>query len=502
MKLRQIILLLVLMFLILVPLSSMPLESIMKEAKHNSSSMQLIELSRSQNNVTIALRELDDELFVGVEGETSYSMEEQEIKTNPSVTIVLPNDGDTTITLSTGDLTVDTSQANSWEVYPDVSVSHTLHFGDVKDVLSDLTLARNKLSFEQAYQKSLLGFEDSLYTKIIELLSTEKTMLINEKNLYVKQTDIDNDRKLGKTAIGSVAYQKQELDLASLKLAKERTLQQYELQKRQYFQLTSLEWDGVDTIKEASLAYRVSPLGDTSVVIASLDLEIAKEQLKQQQHTSQYSTRPQVPQLNISGGGGLGYKQTGANSSSYSYKAEAGVAYEDKSFGSGLSFNYDSKKGSSFGGSVSYYGKNFTTTGSVNVGLTKDWDVKRPTFTIKGEWNNGVGTKSDTLKLQSASNDVATATLQYQNAMLDYQLSSQKLESDVLSFTNDIAQLKEQEVYVNDSLAKTIEAFDRGLVRQTDVDLARLEVELLSYDKKIQSLNALILENRVKALQL
>jgi outer membrane protein TolC len=61
----------------------------------------------------------------------------------------------------------------------------------------------------------------------------------------------------------------------------------------------------------------------------------------------------------------------------------------------------------------------------------------------------------------------------------------------------------EQEVqYRGQVLSDTQEAFDRGLVTQTDVDQAKLDVELNRYQKTIYALQALILENRAKALQL
>ncbi|NLA91918.1 MAG: hypothetical protein GX842_00530, partial [Spirochaetales bacterium] len=51
-------------------------------------------------------------------------------------------------------------------------------------------------------------------------------------------------------------------------------------------------------------------------------------------------------------------------------------------------------------------------------------------------------------------------------------------------------------------LEKTIEAFNRGLATQSEVDQARLNVELDRFEEQRSALQALILANRIEALKL
>jgi hypothetical protein len=51
-------------------------------------------------------------------------------------------------------------------------------------------------------------------------------------------------------------------------------------------------------------------------------------------------------------------------------------------------------------------------------------------------------------------------------------------------------------------LVQIKEAFEKGLVTQTDVDKALLDVELIKYETKINALQALIIENKIKGMGL
>ena len=74
----------------------------------------------------------------------------------------------------------------------------------------------------------------------------------------------------------STSYRNMELSLARLETSLAATERKLNLAKAQYRQITGLPWDGLDAVPEADLTFTPMESGDTSVVVASLALEIAK----------------------------------------------------------------------------------------------------------------------------------------------------------------------------------------------------------------------------------
>jgi hypothetical protein len=329
------------------------------------------------------------------------------------------------------------------------------------------------LEIDQTYRQRLYDFESSIYSKIVEILGHEMNLLNHEKDLLVQRTKIENALKLKTTTVGSTSYRSMELELARLENTKSSTLQRLAMAKAQYTQLTGLDWSGVESIGKANPAFTVMPTGDTSVILASLDLEIAKEQLAlQQRKTVRTATGSTVPSLTISGSTGLTYTKTTSDAISYDLT-----------------------------GSATYAAKNFSTGASFSLGISDTGKVT-PTVTISGTWRNNSTITSDELTLRSLGNAVTIAGIDYQEAMLAYRIKANQLESDILSHTLDVERFGQSVLLRNQVLAQAQEALAKGLVTQTEVDQALLDVELSKYEEKIYALQALILENRAKALQL
>jgi hypothetical protein len=122
--------------------------------------------------------------------------------------------------------------------------------------------------------------------------------------------------------------------------------------------------------------------------------------------------------------------------------------------------------------------------------------------TVSGGWQNNATKESEEIKIRKLEQEIEMATLSYQGALLDYQIKANKLEGDILSFTLERDQFEDNSNYNKEVLEKTIEAFNRGLATQTEVDQALLDVELDRYEAKRYALQALILANRVEALKL
>ena len=208
-------------------------------------------------------------------------------------------------------------------------------------------------------------------------------------------------------------------------------------------------------------------------MLASLDLEIAKENLALNRRTTTKTERGStVPTLTVGG--------------------NAGITYQNNVLGTELDYK--------IGANTNYSAKNFSTGASVSLNISDTGKVT-PTLTISGSWSNNQSS-SDKIIVQSLENSVTIAQFNYQEALLDYQIKANQLENDILSYRLDIERYKESVALRNQSLVQIKEAFEMGLVTQTDVDKALLDVELIKYETKINALQALILENKIKGMGL
>jgi outer membrane protein TolC len=481
---KRIVSLLIIVLLLASSLFAENLDSIITKAKQNSSTIQLLNLSKRNSDLSLELSDLEGTLGISVSGGVTYLERDYgtildsdivpSIVASPTVSLILPNDGNTSISFSATNISRTFGSKDYWGANPSIGVSHTFRFGDTGDILDDLKLSKQRVEIEQTYQKRILDFESSIYAKIAEILNLEITLLNNEKDLYVQRTKVENAQKLRSSSEDSIAFRSLTLELSRLENVKAGNLQKLMMAQKQYEQLTGLKWDGVENIKESDLNFVALPTGDSSVLLASLDLEIAKENLALNRRTTTKTERGStVPTLTVGG--------------------NAGITYQNNVLGTELDYK--------IGANTNYSAKNFSTGASVSLNISDTGKVT-PTLTISGSWSNNQSLASDKITVQSLENSVTIAQFNYQEALLDYQIKANQLENDILSYRLDIERYKESVALRNQSLVQIKEAFEMGLVTQTDVDKALLDVELIKYETKINALQALILENKIKGMGL
>jgi len=457
----------------LVPIRATSLEDMLTQAKKQSSTIQLLELNKEQSDIAMGLSEAEEDLAVEVTGEATYAdsfavdgttYAEANISISPTVVLTLPDDGDTTITIGVGSLTKSLDSTN-WMAVPTVSVSHTIEFGNTGDALDDLNLAKQKLEVEQGYSEGILEFENTVYAKVQEILEYEKTMLTSQQEIKDQQTVLSNALTLKTTSKDSATYKSMQLALAKLENALVGTKQKYELAKAQFSLMTTLTWEGVEAVREADLTFSVMPTGDTSVVIAALAVEIAKEELAIEEQTG-------LSSLAISGSGNL--TAVNAASTSVSYSMGAGASLIGDKFSAGAKLNMD-----------------ISATGTLS-----------PSLTLSGSWKNNSTSTSDNLKIQQLKNAVTIASIDYQEEMNDYLTAANQLQSDILSHRIEVQQLEETITYNKAVLEQAKEKFSKGLGLQSAIDSAQLTLDENRYDLTILMIDALVLENQAHVLQL
>src|SRR5690554_5812136 len=107
MKIKRYIVSRIIVVSLLSPLYSAPLESIIRDAKLQSTTIQRIEISKKNSDLAIALSETDEKFGISVGGDVFYGKLKMEggepierLNVSPTVTLTFPNEGKSTITIS------------------------------------------------------------------------------------------------------------------------------------------------------------------------------------------------------------------------------------------------------------------------------------------------------------------------------------------------------------------------------------------------------------------
>lgn len=477
---RRIIGLIGICLLLASPLVASDLSSIIRQAKENSSRIQMIELNKANNDISISMSDIEDTMGWQISGDVRYidpdssvTLTRNMVEITPSLTLTFPNSGATSITIEASPIQSSLDGSGDWRVAPKASLSHSFRFGDNGDILNDLRYARGRITYDYQYRKSLLEFESSIYQKIAEMLSYEKNLLEIERDLLIQRTQLENALTLRTITEGSTTYRNMQLALAKLENAKISAGKRLEMAKAQYRQYTGLEWTSVESMQPATLSFTFLPTGDATVVLAAMDLEIAREELAlTQRRTVSTSGGKTVPSLTIGGGVGMTHSVWPTPATDYTLN-----------------------------GNASYQTGSLTARASASM-IWNDNGSRGPVVSIGGTWQNNPRVASEVLEMQSLENAVAIAEIEYQDAMLAYQMAADTLETDILNHQLEVAAFESEAAYRQQVLEQTQDRFERGLITETEVNNARLDVELSTYERNILALQALILENRASILQL
>lgn len=479
---RRCIGLLVVVCCALTPLFAVELDQLMSMAKERSPQMQAYLLTRQNSEITNTLTDTKDSLgieiatgntTVGYTQPTTIAGQPQSgfisTSANPSVTFTLPNDGKTKISVGSGaGVNFLDNGARTYSLDPSVGASHTFTFGETGDARSDLLYSQNVLLSSQTYSNNVLSFENQVYQKISSILTLEQQLRTAQKNIDDLRTTMDNALKLGTTTKDSVTYRNQEIQLESYQNSLDNLKLTYDYNLDQYKVLTGFSYEPVTGIREVSLNFTPLSAGNTSVVLKQLTLQVAEEDLKLEKAKQTNTT------LGVSGSIGVPVtRKSGVNSYSINGSAGATVA-----------------------------GSNFSVSASTKMDYSITDDKFTPSITVAGSWNNNASKTTDTLKLQQLENKVLLAQLDYNDALLSYQSSAISLQNDVQNWNLSMAQQKNLMEYHKQVLAQKETLLEKGLGKQTEVDAAKFTIEQDQYDWDKLLLDGLVLENKIRMIQL
>ncbi|HAP57804.1 MAG TPA: hypothetical protein DCR02_08495 [Sphaerochaeta sp.] len=458
-----------------VPLTAIPLQDLITQALAESTNMKDLEYSKQKALLTVGLNQVEDELGITISATNikteydaatnAYILSAGSVQTGGlQATFVLPNDEQTSIVVSTGTMGTNLKTGANY-VNPELGVSHTLTYGYMADNQKSLLNRQTEVLALSTYESSKLNFTTSLYSQIDSLLENEKSIKQTEKDLADLQTSLQQNLSLKLIRSDSLAYQAQEqaikvkeATLANLQSTRELLLRQFSL-------LAGFAWEGVEAIPEPNLSFTSNPMGNSSVLLKSLALDLAKEELALKK--AEFTNKSLV--LN----GGVSSSHSSSPTDGLSASAAATLQSKNLSAKAGLSGTYN------------YSTKTFS-----------------PSLTVSGSWNNNKTLASDALTLQKLENEVLIAELAYQTALNEYLQNAATLESNIAAWKMTHA-LHRQSMDYNLALLKQQQTlFEKGLATKADVDDAAFNVEIDAYTLSSILLDGLKLENQIRALQI
>ncbi|WP_332447090.1 hypothetical protein [Sphaerochaeta sp.] len=459
-----------------VPLVSLPLDDLVQKALAQSSQMQDLELTKQNallsQGISQAKAGVDVTLSSGtVSAAYNTTAGAYDLKTTGvGATFVFPDDGKTTIDVSLP-IAVQTP-GSAYALTPSVEVSHTITYGYTADNQENLLNQQTEVLALSTYDTSKLQFTSSIYTQISRILANEQSIKKTQKEIADLKRSVEQALQLKTLKQDSLAYQAQTQAIQAKQAALASYTDTKELLLAQFSTLTSFAWDGVQEIKEPDLNFSSEVNGNSSVRLKSLALDLAKEALRLKQ--AEFTNR------NLVVGGGIGGSSANA----------------------GLIVGVPAKEMLQGSASATLSAKQFSVTAKVYATYDVTANDFSPSVSVGGTWKNNPTDASDRLTLQKAENEVMLAQLAYTSARDEYASNAAQLQSDIASWKLQYALLKQTIAYDQNLLEQQKTLFAKGLATQQQVDDAAFTVDQDAYTLQTTLLEGLILENRIRTMQI
>ena len=445
--------------------------TILSSAKANSPQMQNAELTYQNSLLTQQQNDLDDVVQVTVSSGTVSVLPadnskvtgiKHDLSLEPTVEIVLPNDGQTTITASTG-LGFEYGDKDYYSVSPSVSAKHTFDLtGYDSDLAVSLSNSRTALQSEMTYRMAHLSFESQVLSSIKAILQAEQQLDEAKWNLSKAEKTLSDSLELGNMSEGSISYLQTVNQINLQKNSIAALEKQIATASEQYTTLTGLTWDGVEELPSPDLTLNILPSGNTDVILAGIDVEIASQNIE----AKNASVSPSAIIVN----GGVNGQ---ISSSGKAIEGSAGVTYNAGNWSIGTGFSASKVQGSN--------------------------DLN-PSLTFAGSWTNKTTKRSDDLELQKLNNDLISAQNNLTDARTEYVQSAQNLQLEILNYTYTLQNQDAQNSYLASNLEYLNRLYEAGLCSHDEIEDAQKELEWAEYDNTINIIDGLIIENKIAQL--
>lgn len=502
---RKTIIFVLCVFTLVCPVFASDVQSLLSQAKINGNAFRSVENSyqTSVNNMTgrekifvqVSQSEPIDKFFSDV---PDASLKVALPEFSDDLLIDLELNSKTKEVLYTKDgKRADNSTANTGpyimqDVYsldPSVTVSKVFDLSENgRNSAADIA---KELKVEADHNRSLLSAENSFYNSIISIMNSEAQLKSSKKALERSIKDYEDNLSVGLIKPGSVNDLKTQQNLESSKSKLSSAELQLEQLKKNFRTNYGIEYEPVTEVPEYDISFDSSIQTNTDLYLSYLSL-LSAEKLYLQK-------KGEGSELSVSGsiGGPTDFKDGKYDSKEWTVKAGADLALDKFK----ASFNVtDSIKDKNnilvLNGNTSVHMGDF----DVSVGLSQTFDSKldkngKPILTVSGSWTDSAGTDA------SLSNDLITYTnaqTAYDNALINFTVSVQNMESNIASFESSVEQYNIRKQYNLTILDYQTKLYELGYITERDYQDALDTVEQDRIDEIIWGLKGLQLANEIK----
>ena len=445
-------------------------DDIVAAALENSTTVRTLNINRENTILNRQIADTDQKMTVSLStGEVTVQKEgtgTPVFSMGPSATFTLPEFNDSTVSFGVSNVTrIYKSGDSSVTFTPDASYRKTIDISSYKDTREDISTLSSRISQDVGYEKSLLQFRIGVLQSIATIMQSE----ISVESGRIAYDRLVADRKTalasGEITEGSLADLQSQMAIESRRVAQESAEKNLSDLLKSFKTNYGIEYERPDYVRDADLTVEEREGGNTSVVLAEMNLQIAQQtldaatgsttKLQLGANASAPMTLTNGTDLNTVINGSVSGTITGTN---YTVGARAGASYRQEEFS--------------------------------------------PYITVTGTWSNKKNSETDALTIQSLRNKLILAQIDYDDALEAYRSDLASLRSSVSSHLSDIAQSEVGARYNRLILERKQEMYDNGLITGRDLEDARLAVEKDEVQAMVYALNALVLESRIAALQL
>ena len=468
-KIRRVISTLVLSAMVL-SAHALSADDLVQKAMENSTTIRTLNINRENTILNRQISDVEPTMSVTISSGNVTVQKEEVGKSifmmSPYATITLPEKNDSTLTFKLSNVTRFYKSGDSYVSFtPDVTYSKLIKLDSYFDTREDITKLSNQISQDISYQKSLIQFQNSFLQSLSAIIQSE--ISIKSSRLSYERLVQDRETSLasGDITPDSLKDLQSQMRVDSTRVALESLEKKHADLLKSFRENYGFDYERPDSVRDADLSIEALESGNSTVLLSDMSLQIAKQavdvaagtstKLQLGANTNMTMVQTNGNDLNTTVNGSVSGTISGSN---YSIGAEAGADYRS--------------------------------------------DELFPYVTIRGTWSNKKTTQTDALTLQSLQNKVILAQIDYDNAVQSYKNEVASLKSDVSNHLSDLSQFEVSSNYNRLILERTQQMYDKGIVTKRDLEDAQLSVEKDEVQAMIYKISALILENRIAALQL
>lgn len=450
-------------------------ESLLNAAKESSSEVKSYERTKENTLLLKSQGELKGTTVsvqsgLKVSEDTSLIGYRDLTGTNTSLTVTLPEIGDG-LYISTGATltSINLRESSDFTLKPNLSLTKDISLKSFTDTRTDLEDRITELKAEYAYNSSMTSFENTFYQSLISILNAQLSLKKAQRS-YDSSTELyEKQIKAGFITEGSLPALKSEMALESAKAALKSGASNLESLLVDFKDRYGFEYEEVTSVREADLSITDNSSLSTAVTVATLALESAKQDLEEQTGYSGTlkATASAVPSIVF---------DKNMKYSSATMNAAIGASYTDK---------------------------NWTISAEVSDSAIDFENTIKPVLTVSGKWSNSTSTsETDRITEKRLTNTWLEKQSDLDSALATYASTVLSLKAAVNEYRQSETQNEISADYNQRTLEMTQKLCDSGLASEDSLEDALFDVECDRISALVLKLQGLILENKIKLLNL